>query len=113
VRANDGANSLTTLSNGWAPHFDGKAACSISFSYTQCGGHVRRGRRAFANPLGPFEKAGGPILKTNATWGVGPGHCSVLDTPEVDTYIVYHAWPLAHDARVTLVDAVHWGDQRV
>ena len=62
-----------------------------------------------ANPLGPYEKAGDPILKTNATW-VGPGHCSVLDTPEGDTYMVYHAWPQAHDGRVTLVDAVRWGD---
>jgi GH43 family beta-xylosidase len=61
------------------------------------------------DPLGPYTKAGDPILKSNATW-VGPGHCSVIDTPEGDTYMVYHAWPPAHDARVTLVDAVHWDD---
>ena len=67
-----------------------------------------------SNPLGPYEKAGPPIVKTNTKW-VGPGHCSVLDTPAGDTYMVYHAWLTGHvhgpgDARVTLVDAVHWGD---
>ncbi len=66
------------------------------------------------SPLGPYEKAGAPIVKTNATW-VGPGHCSVIDTPAGDSYMVYHSWRAGHvhtpgDGRLTLVDAVHWGD---
>ena len=66
------------------------------------------------SPLGPYEKAGPPILKTNAAW-VGPGHCSVIDTPAGESYMVYHAWQAGHvhtpgDGRLTLVDAVHWGD---
>ncbi|HEY2516561.1 MAG TPA: glycoside hydrolase family 43 protein, partial [Polyangiaceae bacterium] len=44
-----------------------------------------------SSPTGPFTKASGPILTTNDAW-VGPGHCSVVDTPAGDTAIVYHAW---------------------
>ena len=43
-----------------------------------------------SSPLGPFQKAGAPLVKSNGSW-VGPGHCSVLDTPAGDTYMVYHA----------------------
>jgi len=61
------------------------------------------------NPLGPYTKLGNPILKSNADW-IGPGHCSVIDTPEGDSYMVYHAWhPDKVGGRPTLVDAVQWG----
>ena len=43
------------------------------------------------SPLGPFTKAGGPILSTGGAWA-GPGHCSVVDTPAGDTYMIFHAW---------------------
>jgi GH43 family beta-xylosidase len=64
------------------------------------------------SPLGPYTKTGAPILKTNASW-IGPGHCSVVDTPEGDSYMVYHAWAPGHvngpgDSRRLLVDAVTW-----
>lgn len=39
-----GSNSRTTLSNGWAPHFEGAGACAISLRYEQCGG-------LFTNPV--------------------------------------------------------------
>lgn len=65
-----------------------------------------------ASPLGPYHKLGAPILTTNGAW-VGPGHCSVIDTPAGDTYMVYHAWQAGHvngpgDGRPMLVDAVEW-----
>jgi beta-xylosidase len=63
------------------------------------------------SPLGPFTKAGGPILVTGGAWA-GPGHCSVVDTPASDTYIVYHAWEAGSvgkaPGRLVLTDAVHW-----
>jgi beta-xylosidase len=64
-------------------------------------------------PLGPYTKAGDPILKSNATW-IGPGHCSIVDGPSGSTEIVYHAWTVGHvngagDVRQGLVDAVSWG----
>ncbi|HEY7957966.1 MAG TPA: glycoside hydrolase family 43 protein [Polyangia bacterium] len=65
-----------------------------------------------SSPLGPFSKAAGPIVVTGGAW-VGPGHCSVVDGPDGDTYMVYHAWPVGHvngpgDVRVALTDAVQW-----
>ena len=64
------------------------------------------------SPLGPYQKAAAPILTTNATW-VGPGHCSVVDTPAGNTVMVYHAWQAGHvngpgDQRLMLVDSVVW-----
>ncbi len=64
-----------------------------------------------SSPLGPYQKKGGPILSSSSRW-IGPGHCSVLDTP-TDTYIVYHAWQSGHvngpgDQRLMLVDTVEW-----
>jgi GH43 family beta-xylosidase len=65
-----------------------------------------------ASPLGPFTKAGAPIVATRNPW-VGPGHCSVIDTPGGDTVMIYHAWQSGHvngpgDGRLTLVDSVTW-----
>ena len=65
-----------------------------------------------SSPLGPYQKAGAPILTTDGAW-VGPGHCSVIDTPVGDTYMVYHGWQPGHvngpgDQRLLLVDAVVW-----
>lgn len=66
------------------------------------------------NPLGPYTKKGPPILTSNSRW-VGPGHCSVLDTPEGKTMMVYHAWRAGAvntpgSGRVVLVDEVVWRD---
>ncbi|EYF05479.1 glycoside hydrolase family 43 protein [Chondromyces apiculatus] len=66
------------------------------------------------SPLGPYTKLGAPILKTNATW-VGPGHCSVVDTPGGNTTMVYHAWRAGHvngpgDQRLMLIDGVVWSN---
>jgi arabinan endo-1,5-alpha-L-arabinosidase len=66
-----------------------------------------------ASPLGPFTKASGPILTTGGAW-VGPGHCSVVDTPAGDSYMVYHAWKSGAvntpgAGRLVLVDAISWG----
>lgn len=66
------------------------------------------------SPLGPFTKAPGPILVTGGAWA-GPGHCSVVDTPAGDTYVVYHAWEAGSvggaPGRLVLTDAVHWDAQ--
>ena len=65
------------------------------------------------SPLGPFTKASEPIVVTGGAWA-GPGHCSVVDTPGGDTYMVYHSWPSdcvngAGCGRLVLTDAVTWG----
>jgi beta-xylosidase len=66
-----------------------------------------------SSPLGPYQKAGNPILASNGAW-VGPGHCSVVDTPAGDSVMVYHAWQAGHvngpgDGRMVLIDGVSWG----
>jgi arabinan endo-1,5-alpha-L-arabinosidase len=66
------------------------------------------------NPLGPYEKKGAPILTTNSRW-VGPGHCSVVETPAGRTMMVYHAWRAGQvntsgSGRVVLVDEVVWNN---
>jgi beta-xylosidase len=62
-----------------------------------------------SSPLGPFTKAGAPIVATSDPW-VGPGHCSVVDAPSGDVAMVYHAWESGHvggaPGRVMLVDDV-------
>jgi hypothetical protein len=65
-----------------------------------------------SSPTGPFTKAGGPILVTGGAW-VGPGHCSVVDTPAGDTAIVYAAWQegcvnTTGCGRLDLVDEIQW-----
>jgi beta-xylosidase len=67
-----------------------------------------------SSPLGPYTKAAAPIVTTGGAW-VGPGHCSVVDTPAGETYMIYHAWPIGHvngpgDVRLPLVDRVVWRD---
>jgi len=65
-----------------------------------------------SSPLGPFTKAGAPILVTGGAWA-GPGHASVVDTAAGDTFIVYHAWKNgaigAAPGRLVLGDLVAWG----
>jgi beta-xylosidase len=65
-----------------------------------------------SSPLGPFTKAAAPIVVTGGDW-VGPGHCSVVDGPGGDSYMIYHAWRAGHvngpgDQRLTLTDQVVW-----
>ena len=65
-------------------------------------------------PLGPYTKLGSPILTSNASW-IGPGHCSVVQTPDGDWEMVYHAWIAGHvngpgDGRVDFVDQIVWSN---
>lgn len=65
------------------------------------------------NPLGPYEKKGDPILKSNSVW-VGPGHCSVIrDNQALDQYVMlYHSWyeggVCGDYNRLLMIDFVHW-----
>jgi len=66
-----------------------------------------------SSPMGPMAKATAPILVTGGAW-VGPGHCSVLDTPAGDTAIVYHAWAAGcvngpGCVRSSMLDVIGWG----
>ena len=64
------------------------------------------------SPLGPYEKKGDPILKTNSAWS-GPGHCSVVKESDSDNWhMIYHSWyagkECGNNIRVLMVDSVYW-----
>lgn len=64
-----------------------------------------------SSPLSGYQKLGAPILATGGAWA-GPGHCSVIDLPDGETEIVYHAWVAgqikAGPGRVALIDRIVW-----
>ncbi|MGZ5971331.1 MAG: glycoside hydrolase family 43 protein [Polyangiales bacterium] len=64
-----------------------------------------------SSPMGTFEKLATPILTSGGAWA-GPGHCSVVDLPDGETEVVYHAWKSgkigAAPGRLMLVDRVVW-----
>ncbi|MEO8797945.1 MAG: glycoside hydrolase family 43 protein, partial [Polyangiaceae bacterium] len=66
-----------------------------------------------SKPTGPFTKLGAPIVTSDGAWS-GPGHCSVVDTPGGDTYMIYHAWYAgkvgASPGRVDLTDQLVWAN---
>jgi GH43 family beta-xylosidase len=63
------------------------------------------------SPLGPFTPAptdGPALLRTRPGEVEGPGHNSVVTTPEGVDYLVYHAWDPAHTARRMFIDRLDW-----
>ena len=76
----------------WIIHKDGYYYLFYS-GHCYCDGTYATGVARSKNALGPYEKKGDPIRKSDSVW-VGPGHCSVLHTKEdPNQYVmVYHAW---------------------
>lgn len=84
-----------------------------------CNGTYAVGVARSRSPFGPFDKKGGPILKSGARWA-GPGHNAITTGPDGRTWIVYHAYKLSegeprcqeptndNDKRHTLVDRITW-----
>lgn len=71
--------------DGWYYLFySGHGYCDSSYAVG-----VARSR----NPLGPYEKKGDPIRKTDGLF-IGPGHCSVVPLAnDTNSYVmIYHAW---------------------
>jgi beta-xylosidase len=63
------------------------------------------------SPLGPFreERVDMPaLLRTIPGVVVGPGHNSVVEGPDGDDWIVYHAWDPAMTARRLCIDRLGW-----
>lgn len=62
--------------------------------------------------LGPWSDAGaelGPrVLRTVPGHVVGPGHCSVVEAPDRQPYICYHAWDPAETARRFCIDELRF-----
>lgn len=62
--------------------------------------------------LGPYTDAGneaGPrVLRTIHGSLIGPGHNSIVTTPEGEDWLVYHAWDSGMTARRTFIDRLIW-----
>jgi beta-xylosidase len=65
------------------------------------------------SPLGPFldPTTGGPSILRSAPGFVGPGHNSVVQGPDGEHYLVYHAWDEAQTARRMCIDRLEWGPE--
>jgi arabinan endo-1,5-alpha-L-arabinosidase len=64
------------------------------------------------HPLGPWTEPPEhrPLLRTVPGKVLGPGHNSVVATPEGDV-VVYHAWDLAQTRRQLCIDPLRWTDE--
>jgi beta-xylosidase len=62
--------------------------------------------------LGPYRKAEGPLLTTEATGVSGPGGQDVVVGDDDRTYIAFHAWDDAHVARYLHVMGLDLTDPR-
>jgi len=65
------------------------------------------------HPLGPYHKHDDPILHSNEKW-YGPGHCSVVSTPNGTDIMFYHSWKYPDvgepNNRLMMMDKVYWYD---
>lgn len=63
------------------------------------------------SPLGPFEKAPEPILRSNEQWQ-GPGHGGLTTDAMGQDWMAYHAWPGSpkdnKQGRQVLIDRIEW-----
>ena len=63
------------------------------------------------SPLGPFVDAPGDgpaLIRTIPGKVLGPGHASVVEGPDGEDYLVYHAWDVAKTARRMCIDRLEW-----
>lgn len=65
--------------------------------------------------MGPYDDAGnesGPrVLRTVHDKVLGPGHNSIVNTPEGRDFIIYHAWDPEMTARRLCIDPLVWRKQ--
>lgn len=65
--------------------------------------------------LGPYSGAGGEggprILRTVPGKVLGPGHNSIVEGPDGETWIAYHAWDPERTARRLCLDRLEWGPE--
>jgi GH43 family beta-xylosidase len=62
------------------------------------------------HPLGPWSEPSGntPLMATVPGKVLGPGHVSIVTTPEGQDVLVYHAWDAKGTRRRMCIDALNW-----
>ncbi len=66
------------------------------------------------HPLGPFKEPDveqPALLRTVPGRVIGPGHNSVVEGPDGEDYLVYHAWDPELTARRMCIDRLTWGPE--
>jgi beta-xylosidase len=63
------------------------------------------------SPLGPYQDKGDEpsVLRSVPDKVIGPGHNSIVEGPDGEDYIVYHAWDPDRSARSMCIDRLRWG----
>ena len=67
------------------------------------------------HPMGPWSEPISSIptvLKTIANQVIGPGHNSLVVSPDGQDYLVYHAWDMAQTGRRMCLDRLDWSNQQ-
>ncbi|MFL5718187.1 MAG: family 43 glycosylhydrolase, partial [Chloroflexota bacterium] len=61
-------------------------------------------------PLGPWTDAPAsvPPLLATVPGLVGPGHCSIVEGPDGEDWLAYHAWDPGVTARRMCLDRIEW-----
>jgi beta-xylosidase len=66
------------------------------------------------HPLGPWREVGGAkgpqVIRTIPGKVIGPGHNSIITTPQGEDFIIYHAWNKPMTERELWVDRLEWRD---
>ena len=68
------------------------------------------------SPFGPFREpawaSDGPtLLRSIPGRVIGPGHNSIVQGPDGEDYLVYHAWDVHKTARRMCIDRLEWTDE--
>jgi len=110
ILTNDRGWEGVLVEGPWLIHRDGTYYLFYSGNFFASTAYATGVARA-SSPLGPYEKASGPILTSNGSFA-GPGHGSVLLGPSGDWVHVYHSWVAGRvdtsPGRLVLVDRVGW-----
>lgn len=98
-----------TLEGPTVRRHDGRYYCFYSGGSWQGAGYAVAWAVA-DSPLGPWHQStrSGRLLETVPGHVIGPGHNSVVTTPEGTDVLVYHAWDGSKERRQMCIDPLIW-----
>merc|ERR1719370_778157 len=85
--------------------------------------HYHVGVAKSHNVTGPYTRSDQYVIELDETRYrdkdvsfVSPGHCSVADTPDGDSWLIYHAWHYGQvgvtpPGRVMMLDKICWNEE--
>jgi len=106
-----GVHDWHTLEGPFVRRHDGRYYCFYSGGGWETEGYAVSYAVA-DHPLGPWTEPPGrpPMLTTVPGKVLGPGHNSVVTTPDGRDVVVYHAWDPQRTRRRLCIDPLRWTD---